>query len=158
MPGSTVCGIFPADLAIKALSKLRGGLTQSGNPGVMTGSEIGCSIDVLKDGMRSPAILFRLTVREADSYFPRISQGLRSSPYLTLPRVLGEGYARDNHAGLLRVCREPGASRNEHYMIDIGVEEDTGVISRTDLAKVITDAVPFLDKHMGCAPVTRSAT
>jgi hypothetical protein len=37
-------------------------------------------------------------------------------------------------------------------MIGIGVEKDPGSISRSDLAKVIVDALPVIDKHLGCVP------
>jgi hypothetical protein len=158
MPGSTACKVFPTDLAIKATSKFPGGLTQGGESGTRP-SGFHCSIEVLRNGIRWKAISVQLDTTKVDYSFSAIREGLRTPPYLTLPARLGEGYASDNHAGLLRRCPRSAELGEEDYIISIGVQstgvpkpQNLGVIPRTELAKVITDAVPVIDKHLGCIP------
>lgn len=154
-PGSTACNVFPTDLALKATSKFPGGLTQGGQPGTNPGSGFRCSIEVLKSGMRLRAIAVNLSIVDVDDTFSAIRQSLRQPPYLTLPARLGEGYATDDLAALLRRCPRPAERGDEDYIIGIEIEKDIGFIPRTDLAKVITDAVPVIDKHLGCLPAAK---
>jgi hypothetical protein len=160
MPGSTACKVFPTDLAIKATSNFPGGLTQGGDSGTRPGSGFICSIEVLRIGTRFNAIEVQLDIGTVDDkFFVSRQSYLQTPPYLTLPTRLGEGYARDNHAALLRRCPQPAGLEERDYIISIGVQatgvpkpQNLGVIPRTDLAKVITDAVPVIDKHLGCIP------
>lgn len=156
MPGSTACKVFPTDLAMKATSKFPGGLTEGGDSGT---SGFSCSIEVLDHGNRFDAIRVNLEIVFPDEEFGTFRKTLRTPPYLTLPVRLGEGYARDNHASLLRRCSRPVESGGQDYVISVSVQstgvprpKDLEVIPRTDLAKVITDAVPVIDKHLGCIP------
>jgi hypothetical protein len=121
-------------------------------PEASPGSGFYCSIDVLENGIRFRGIAVNLETAAAGNSFTVIRPSLRTPPYLTLPTGLGEGYARDNHAALPRGCSRSAGLGDQEYMIGIGVEKDLGSISRSDLAKVIVDAVPVIDKHLGCVP------
>lgn len=151
-PGLTACKVFPTDLAIKATSTFPGGLTQSGQPGTRPGSGFHCSIEVLRGGMRWSSIRVNLQIADAEGSFSAVRASLLGAPHLTLPSVLGEGYAKDNHAALLRRCPRSTGKGDTDYMIDLGIDKDIGFIPRADLAKVVVDAVPVIDKHLGCVP------